>query len=75
MQEHQQTEGLYQFSEDLTQQYYIPTDFDMSFFDVPDMSIPMCDASMAFSSNNGLSPFSRYNSTVSSVNYGFGNIC
>jgi hypothetical protein len=34
-----------------SQQYYIPTDFDMSFFDVPDMSLSMYDTSMGFTRN------------------------
>lgn len=33
------------------QQYYIPTDFDMSFFDVPDMSVSMFDTQMLFGPN------------------------
>lgn len=33
------------------QQYYIPTDFDMSFFDVPDMSVSLFESPMTFPRN------------------------
>ena len=37
-----------EFSGDPTQQSYIPTDFDMAVFDVPDMSMAMFDANMSW---------------------------
>lgn len=36
------------FSGDPSQQYYIPTEFDMAVFDVPDMSMAMFDTKMSW---------------------------